>query len=219
MANNSFQSLQNSLTSNLQQLTESTVVNMKPILDNLVNSYSTLNNVLNTSTLSNYKIPNMNYGDSCDCCPPTDCCPPHCLAKINRTAMSGERILVPITIKNDCSTAKTYRIGVRELIDENGNNAPNQPQLNKTSVTLQPNQSEVILMKIDLDKFNNGSTYNAEIVLREKEINQNICFTLNVNNASGNLVSPKSEKSYHQKWQSWKSHFYCEPKKLRTNNG
>ena len=124
--------------------------------------------------------------------------------------MEGERIITPFIVKNDCSETKTYRIGVRELKDESGGLAPAQPILNKTIVTLDPGRSEHVLVSLDLDNFKAGSTYTTEIVLREKEINQNVCFTLIVDNADGTVVTPQDEQQYRLRWQSWKDHYYCE---------
>ncbi|MEO7960395.1 MAG: hypothetical protein ABIR19_02545 [Ginsengibacter sp.] len=113
-------------------------------------------------------------------------------------------------IKNDCNQTKTYRIGVRQLDDETGNSAPSQPVLNKSTVTLEPGRSEEVLVSVDLANFKNGSTYTTEIVLREKEINQNICFTLIVEDPRSTVVVPQSEQQYRLRWQSWKDHYYCE---------
>ena len=126
----------------------------------------------------------------------------------------------PFLIKNTCSQTKTYRVGVRDLVDQANNQpAPSQPQLNKNSVTLAPNQSEQVLMSLDLMQFNTGSTYTAEIVVREKEINQNICFTLIVANPVDIVTAtPKDEKCYNMRWQSWKDHYYCEKPTLRQVN-
>ena len=122
--------------------------------------------------------------------------------------------MVPFLVKNTCNETKTYRVGVRELKDQDGKPAPFQPQLNKHSVTLEPGRSERVVMLLDLSDFANGSTYTTEIVLRENEINQNICFTLKIDNDQ-NLVTaqPQNEKQYQLRWQSWQSHYYCEPKK------
>jgi len=67
-------------------------------------------------------------------------------------------------------------------------------------------------MIIDLGKFAEGKTYTTEIVLREKEFNQNICFTLSIEDHQNIVVEPMDEKKYKMKWQSWKDHFYCEVK-------
>ncbi len=202
--------LQQTLTDNLLQLTNLSVSTLKPLMDSVVNNLSSANKAFLQNTSTVLKFPTLN--NDCDCCPPKNECPPHCIASITRTAMNGERIIVPFLIKNACSQTKTYRVGVRDLVDQSNNQpAPFQPQLNKTGVTLAPNQSEEVLMSVDLMQFNTGSTYTAEIVVREKEINQNICFTLIVANPSGIVTAtPKDEKSYRMRWQSWKDHYYCE---------
>ena len=103
------------------------------------------------------------------------------------------------------------------MVDQSNNQpAPSQPELNKNFVTLAPNQSEQVLMSVDLMQFNTGSTYTTEIVVREKEINQNICFTLIVANPINVVTAtPKDENSYRMRWQSWKDHYYCEKPTLR----
>jgi hypothetical protein len=200
--------LQKTLTDSMQQLTGLSFSAFKPIMENATGNLSTL-----TQSLSNFKL----QGD--DCCRPKNECPPHCIAAIHRQAMPGERILVPFSIKNTCSTVKTWRVGVRELKDADGTMAPEQPVLNKQSVTLEPGRSERVVMMIDLAKFTNGKTYSTEIVLREKDINQNICFTLVVDDSADIVVvSPQNEKKYNLHWQGWETHFYCEKPKAGATN-
>lgn len=207
---NTLSGLQKTLTDNLQQLTNLSLAAIKPLMDGVMNNVSAANKALLQNTSTAIKFPVLN--NDCDCCPPKNECPPHCIASITKTAISGERIIVPFLVKNNCSSVKTYRVGVRELVSQADNTAaPFQPQLNKQYVTLQPNQSEQVLMTIDLEQFNAGTTYTAEIVLREKEINQNICFTLVVANPTNVVTAtPKDENSYRMRWQSWKDHYYCE---------
>jgi len=210
--------IQKTLSSNLQQLTNLSVSAFKPVMEGMINNMASMSKSFLKSGLPLIKIPQLK--SNCDCCPPEETCPAHCIASITRNAMQGERIITAFTVKNDCSHTKTYRIGVRELKDENGELAPAQPVLNKNAVTLEPGRSEQVLMRLDLDNFKNGSTYTTEIVLREKEINQNICFTLKVENASSTIVTPQDEQQYLLRWQSWKDHYYCErPTVSRTVSG
>jgi hypothetical protein len=211
MANttNNVADIQKTLTNNLQQLTNLSVSAFKPVMEGMINNMSSISNSILKNGLPQIKIPSLNTGD-CDCCPPKQTCPPHCIAAITRSAMEGERIITAFTVKNDCSHTKSYRIGVRELKDENGAMAPAQPTLNKNFVTLDAGRSEQVLVTLDLANFSNGSTYTTEIVLREKEINQNICFTLIVENSNSTLVTPQDENQYKLRWQSWKDHYYCE---------
>jgi hypothetical protein len=212
---NTLSGLQQTLTDNFQQLTNLSIAAIKPLMEGVMNNVSAANKALLQNTSTVIKFPVLN--NDCDCCPPKNECPPHCIASITKTAISGERIIVPFLVKNNCSSVKTYRIGVRDLVSQADNTlAPNQPQLNKQYVTLQPNQSEQVLMTIDLEQFNAGTTYTAEIVLREKEINQNICFTLMVSNPANVVTAiPKDENSYRMRWQSWKDHYYCEKPVLK----
>ncbi|HOZ85512.1 MAG TPA: hypothetical protein PK191_08475 [Niabella sp.] len=209
MANNSSTLLQQTLNDNLRQFTEMSLSFAKPAMENFVNNLSILSKaVLKNDTIN---IPQIKLQNT-DCCAPKEECPPHCLASIKRTAMVGEKILVPFTVKNNCNTQKNYRVGVRELKDPDGQLAPSQPVLNKALVSLEPGEQEKVLMIIDLGKFAEGKTYTTEIVLREKEFNQNICFTLSIEDHQNIVVEPMDEKKYKMKWQSWKDHFYCEVK-------
>jgi hypothetical protein len=201
--------IQKMLTDNFQQLTNLSISTLKPVMEGLINNISAINNSVIKNGLPLIKIPKLSTGN-CDCCPPEESCPPHCIASITKHAMEGERIIIPFIVKNDCSQTKTYRIGVRELDDENGVAAPAQPVLNKDSVTLDAGRSEQVLVTIDLASFKTGSTYTTEIVLREKDINQNICFTLIIEDPKATVVIPQSEQKYRLKWQSWKDHYYCE---------
>lgn len=201
-------SLQQTLADNFQQMANLSLSALKPMMEGMINNMSAINNAILQGGLPSVKIPNISL-NNCDC-PPEQTCPPHCIAAITKYATEGERIITAFTVKNDCSKTKSYRIGVRELKDETGAMAPSQPVLNKNTVTLDPGRSEQILMAIDLANFKNGSTYTTEIVLREKEINQNICFTLIVDNSGSTVVTPQDEQQYKQRWQSWKDHYYCE---------
>jgi hypothetical protein len=214
-------SLQQVLTDSIQNMTNLSLGSMKPLMDGMMNNLLSINKSVQEGGIPVMKIPQIKLqGDSCDnCCPPKTSCPPHCLTSIQRCAIQGERIVVPFLVKNTCSHAKTWRIGVRELKNEDGQMAPSQPQLNKQSVTLEPGRSERVLMMIDLEKFTNGSVYTTEIVLREKDINQNICFTLKVDDCNATVAAPQDEKKYNLRWQSWQSHYYCEPPKNRLQTG
>lgn len=184
---------------------------MRPFVEGMVENMSTFNKSMADTGIPTLTFPSIKTKSS-KCCPPETECPPHCIANITRHAREGERISVQFLVRNRCSSEKTYRIGVRELKDEDGNMAPAQPKLNKKSVTLAPGGSERVAMAIDLKSFKRGSVYSAEIVLREKEINQNICFRLVVEGRSDlEEVSPYDEKKYKLKWQDWRSHYYCEP--------
>lgn len=204
-------SLPQMLTENFQKMTNISLEAMQPLVENMTESLFSLNKTFSDSGLPVLNI--LSPGKKSKCCPPEDTCPPHCIAEINRQAMAGERIIVPIVVTNDCNSQKTYRVGVRELKDVDGNLAPSQPQLNKNEITLDPGRSERILMTLDLGNFINGTSYETEVVLREREINQNICFTLKVNDNNYTEVTPYDEKKYKIKWQNWQSHFYCEPHK------
>ena len=162
---------------------------------------------------------NMNFlnPSNCDNCPPKDDCAPKFLGEIHRKAMSNERIIIPFILINNCSTPKTYRVGLREFSDLDGNTAPTQPNLNKNTVTIPPNGQERILIDLNLINYNIGF-YQAEVVVREQDYNQNILLVVEVSNSGAPVFSPLDEKKYHLKWQNWKTHFYCEPKRRQNYN-
>jgi len=211
-------SLQQVLTDSIQNMANLSLGTMKPLMDGMMNNLLSINKSVQEGGIPLMKIPQIKIKTD-NCCVPENTCPPHCLTSIQRCAMQGERIVVPFYIKNTCSQAKTYRIGVRELKNEDGQLAPAQPQLNKQLVTLEPRRSERILMTIDLEKFITGSVYTTEIVLREREINQNICFTLTIADCNATVAAPQDEQKYRLRWQSWQSHYYCEPPKNRLQTG
>lgn len=199
------------IADNLKKLTDVSLSAMQPVMEGMIGNISALSQSVLAGDTPLMKIPVLKFqGD--DCCAPKNTCPPHCILSISRNAQAGERVIVQFFVKNTCSHAKTFRIGVRELKDSDGNIAPAQPTLNKYSVTLEPAQSERVMMTIDLANFASGVTYATEIVLREKDINQNICFTLTTNGDKNlPVAAPLDEQKYHLRWQDWKSHFYCEP--------
>jgi hypothetical protein len=213
--------LQQALTESIQNMANLSLGSLKPLMDGMMGNLASINKSVQEGGLPVMKIPQLKLQtDNCNCCPPENICPPHCIASINRCAMQGERIVVPFNIKNTCSHAKTWRIGVRELKDQDGQMAAAQPQLNKQTVTIEPGRSERVLMMLDLNNFTNGSVYSTEIVLREKDINQNICFTLTIDGDCNTVTAaPQDEQKYNLRWQGWQSHYYCEPPKNRLQPG
>lgn len=198
------------ITDGLQKLADISIGTFKTSVDSASKNITEMSKVMTSIGLPKFNLPLLK-SDKHDCCAPKDECPPHCLLQISRTASAGERIIVPFMVKNTCGATKHYRIGIRELKNIDGTLAPSQPKLNKNEVTLDAGQSEMVLMEIDLNGFANGTTYNAEIVIREKDINQNICFKLITDgNSDAPVAKPLDEKKYLLHWQSWKSHFYCE---------
>ncbi|MEM7551584.1 MAG: hypothetical protein AAF363_18010 [Bacteroidota bacterium] len=201
---------------NLQTLTEMSMEFYGNMIDNMTGNnsiFSTNAGQLGRNALQPFRT----MFNSGDCCPPEKECPPHCMASITRKAMTGERIIIPFTVHNECNQNRVYRIGVREMADQDGKTAPSQPQLNKASVTLKPHGSERVLIGLDLGKFDEGS-YTADVVLREKEYNQNICLSVEVADHPSVSVTPLEEKKYRLKWQSWQSHFYCESRKSGSDS-
>ena len=199
-----------SITDGLQKMASISMDTFKFATETASKNLTEVNKVMGNVGFGKINLPFFKK-DDCDCCPPKHECPPHCILNITRNASAGERIVVPFMVKNKCGGTKHYRLGVRELKSIDGSLAPAQPKLNKSSVTLEAGQSELVQMGIDLAGFSNGNTYNAEIVIREKDINQNICFKLIVNDNNNVPVAvPLEEKKYRLHWQSWRSHFYCE---------
>lgn len=156
---------------------------------------------------------------SVPCCPPDYECPPHCLTVINRHVQRGECIVIPIAVKVRCNTPKTYKVGVRPLLDQEGNPAPVQPTLDKNAVTVQPGHSIMVRLMLDLKEgFQTGRCYQTEVVFREKEVNQNVCIRICVDDYhKAHEVTLKEEAEYFNHFQSWESHFYCEKRPRRTN--
>jgi hypothetical protein len=201
------------IADSFQKIADITMTAVKSSMENSFRSVTELNKAVSGIKPGAFTLPFLKTGGS-DCCASKPDCPPHCILELARHAAPGERIIVPFGVKNTCGMQKTYRIGVRELKNLDGSMAPAQPVLNKKAVTLAPGETEMILLSLDLVHFPAGNTYAAEIVVREKEINQNICFSLVVDSYTPMPVAkPLDEKKYLLHWQSWQSHFYCEPQK------
>lgn len=204
--------LAKTITDSMQAMADISMTAIKNSFQNFSGSVGQMSKALSGTSMGNLNIPFLSKQD--DCCAPKEDCPPHCILQITRTAAAGEKVMVPFMVKNNCVATKTYRLGLREMKNIDGTLAPSQPELNKKQVILDAGASELILLGADLSNFPNGNTYTTEIVIREKDINQNICFTLHVDSGKNIPVAePVDEKKYLLKWQSWKSHFYCEPKK------
>lgn len=171
------------------------------------------NNQLARSWWMGSEDPTAKQDRSVPCCPPEWDCPPHCLATISRTVHTGEVVMIPFYLKNPCSQPKTYRIGLRPLLDPEGKTYENVLQLDKTSVTMQPGQAAVVRVRADLTRgLQTGKCYTAEIVVREKEVNQNICLQLCVDDYQDlPVVHLREEADYLYHFQSWDRHFYCTP--------
>ena len=199
------------VTLNVKRISDATARMIQGNLDNNLQWFAELQDVLGTGSTTGKKA-------DCNACPPECDCPPQCLLSISRDASPGEVIVVPFKVKNVLQTAKTYLVGVRPFYDNDGNLLPNQPTLNKTSLNLQPGQSIQVEMKIDLTNgYTTGSTYSTEIVIREKDVNQNICFTLHVTaNSCIPEVQPLNEQVYFTHFQDWKSHYYCDKRPTIT---
>lgn len=151
------------------------------------------------------------------CCPPEEKCPPHCLTVLERRAHIGEVIMVPFVVRNVCGGIRKYQLGVRPLYDPEGKPTPNQPVMDKNEITLQPNQAVVVRLKLDLSEgFQPGACYETEIVLREKEVNQNICFRLCIKDYQLPEVHPRDEHEFFHHFVGWDKHFYCEDRKFKT---
>ena len=212
MSHSKSNTIQEVLSNAFSELANSSIKAYQPLMKTMAETYTNAGKQLLKGGYGSIQFPKL-FKETCNCCPPDCTCPPHCIAAIERHAMEGERIIVPFTVKNNCSHQTTYKVGVRELKDQDGKTASSQPILNKDSITLEPGQSIRVLMSIDLISLHNGSTYKTEIVLREKDINQNICFTLFVEDTNDVMVEPQEEKKMQMRWQSWRDHYWCEPKK------
>lgn len=149
----------------------------------------------------------------CGCCPPECDCPPRCLLQLTRSAYLGETVVVPFSVRNTTGVARDYKVGVRDLLDQQGNIAPGQVFVNQNSISLQPGQAITLLAQVNLGQFQTG-IYETDIVLREKDVNQNICFRLEVVPfPDAPEARPWDENKLLTHFQSWQSHYYCTPQK------
>jgi hypothetical protein len=147
------------------------------------------------------------------CCPPVEKCPPCCILELDRRAKPGEVILVPFRIRNASGRQRSYQVGIRPMVDEHQNPAPSQPTLDRTAVTINPHQSALVEMRLDLshDAYRPGQRFEATIVVREKEINQNICFRLTLDPFDDVPEAvPCDERDLRTHFVSWHYHFYCD---------
>jgi len=172
-----------------------------------------VNNKLARSWWTDAQSLSPNQGRKVPCCPPEHECPPHCLTTISRTVHSGEVVMIPFYLKNPCNHPKTYRIGLRPLVDPEGETYEDVLQIDKNTVSLQPGQAVAVRIRADLTRgLQTGICYTAEIVVREKEVNQNICLQLCVDDYQDlPVVHLREESDYLRHFQSWENHFYCEP--------
>jgi hypothetical protein len=149
------------------------------------------------------------------CCPPEQPCPPMCILEIHRRAHAGEIVLVPFRIRNTTGTVRRYHVGLRRLENEHGQPAPTQPTLDKLVVDINPNQSILLEMRLDLTHsgYAPGQSFEAMIVVREKKYNQNICFRLDIDprrSADVPVAEPCDEKLFDRRFVSWHHHYYCD---------
>ncbi len=151
------------------------------------------------------------------CCPPEVVCPPECLITIARRAHAGEVVLVPFKVRNTTSKARQYKVGVRPLKDEHGNAAPSQPTVDKTNLQLEPHESTLVEMRLDLSQgYKAGQNFSTDVVVRENKYNQNICFTLHVEPyVNVPTAEPIDEARLDVHFVSWDKHFFCEPRRGR----
>jgi hypothetical protein len=193
------------VSNSVKQLTDATTRMFQNNINNNLQWFNDLQNILGISSTQASK-------NDCSACPPECDCPPQCMLSITRDANPGETIIVSFKVKNTLQSAKIYMVGVRPFYDDNGNTLSSQPLLNKTQLNLQPGQSILVEMRLNLsDEYISGNNYSTEIVIREKDVNQNICFNLNV--TSNNFIPeahPLNEQSYFTHFQDWKSHYYCD---------
>ena len=152
------------------------------------------------------------------CCPPDIECPPHCLMTLYRKARAGEVIVELFAIKNCCGKRKTYRLGARPLLDPDGNAVDAGVELDKSQVDLDQGRSVVVRARVDTSGLQPGTRYTADIVMREQEVNQNVCFVLDIEpEREIPEVCPKEEAWYFNRFHSWESHYYCEKPRSRVN--
>ena len=193
------------VTDSVKRITDATTRMIQDNLNSNLQWFTEVGDILGTGFGQGKK-------NDCNACPPGCDCPPQCILNITRDANPDEIIVVPFKVKNTLQAAKMYLVGVRPFYDNDGNLLPNQPALNRTSLSLQPGQSMLVEIRIDLTNgYIAGNSYSTEIVIREKDVNQNICFTLNItSNRFIPEAHPLNEQSYFTHFQDWKSHYYCD---------
>ena len=209
---NTIQNLPDTLSSAMRKMTDITTELLEPVMRSMTDNIGDAAKSLSKGKLPAFDLSSITANNKSDCCVPQQECPPKYLAQINRCAAAGERIVVSFDIENTCNKEKTYRVGIRPLTDLHGNVALTQPQLTKDVVKIGSGNKARVTFYLDLAQYNNGNTYTAEIVIREKEINQNVLFTLKLSEECNAVpvARPIEESKYYQQWHSWKSHFYCE---------
>ncbi len=195
-----------------------------PVADYMKMYQDWMEGMMRASLESTRQIASLAIGDNpsetrkVPCCPPDIECPPHCLLNLYRQARAGEVIIEAFAIKNCCGKQKTYRLGTRPLIDQEGNASNTPVQLDKDKVTLDMGRSVVVKLKVDTSGLQAGSRYTAEIVMREQDVNQNVCFVLDIESEREvPEVCPKEEAWYFNRFHSWESHYYCEKPRSRVN--
>ena len=198
-------------SNSLQKFSELSAKLFVDTFENNLKLFNEMAKLFNNSSIPFKPFP---FSNEQDCCPPKANCPPHCLIEINKEAHVGEVLRIPFAIKNTCGSAKKYRIGLRPLLDQNGNPSNVQIVLDKHEIVLQPGQSVQLSLQVNLMQGAKiGDCLQTEIVIRENEINQNICFKLNVLPfCDVPTAEPLDEKLYLNHLQSWQSHYYCEQK-------
>lgn len=213
----SLENLPDTLSSAMRKMTDLSTEILQPVMKSMTDNIGEAAKSLSKGKLPSFDLSLITAGNKTDCCVPEPTCPPKYLARINRCATAGERIAVPFDIENTCSKEKRYQVGTRPMTDVHGNVASSQPKLDKSIVQISPGNKTRVMLNLDLANYSNGNTYTAEIVIREKEVNQNILFTLTVSEecSAVPVAKPIEENKYFLQWHSWKSHFYCEkPRRL-----
>jgi len=195
----------------MKRVNEMTAGMMSRIITDSLKAWPGLPCTCDTASSGKHGISN----DARIICPPQDNCPPGCLLTITRHGNRGEVIIVPFRIRNKANSPKKYKLGVREITDDDGNVIA-QPTLDKLEITVQPGMSAAAEMRVVLNNnFIPGSLYETDIVISEKKHNQNICFRLYID-ASADIpeAEPYDEKDIDTHFHRWYHHYYCENEKL-----
>jgi hypothetical protein len=199
------------LDASLRRLGSAALGMLKESIDHGTSMSSRLSEMFDTLRTAGAR-PKCGTSRGVPCCPPVEHCPPACLLLLTRRAVPGEVILVPFRIHNGTGAVKSYAVGLRPMMNDQQQPAPTQPSLDKTHVTIQPGQSVALDMRIDLSVagYHAGQQYEATIVVREKDINQNICFRLVLDAASAPTATPCDERDLKSHFVGWQYHFYCD---------
>jgi hypothetical protein len=151
------------------------------------------------------------------CATPKDLCDDPCVGTIVRTAHVGERIRIPIRVRNRSRKARRYRFAPQPLRSASGDSPPGF-SLAPTELTLAPAQMGMVVATVDLAQgYQAGTDYRSHVFVSSEGCDQQyFCVTVRtLSDDAGPAVEltcpcrPKSRRVH------WYHHFYCDPPEKR----